>query len=157
MTFHIMGWRQALSFVPQKPTLAIRILDPEITSDNSKNRSQRLQISPRYLAIYSFQFNDVDPRHFLQFAPRERTIYEQLYPEPFTRKHAADIIAIYPRFSRTYRDLDFLIHCHRGESRSPAVGLALAERYNFTSEAERLRTGFPKYNRFVYYVMKEIQ
>ena len=157
MTFHIMGWRQALSFVPQKPTLAIRILDPETTSDNSKNRSQRLQISPRYLAIYSFQFNDIDPRHFLQFAPRERTIYEQLYPEPFTRKQAADIIAIYPRFSRTYQTMDVLIHCHLGESRSPAVGLALAERYGLLDEAFRLREEYPIYNRYVYDTMKDIR
>ncbi len=157
MTFHIMGWRQALLFVPEKPTLAIRILDPEPTSENCQNKAQRLQVSPLYLAIYSFQFNDIDPRQFSQFDSRERQIYEELYPKPFTRKQAADIIAMYPRFSRTYRTMDVLIHCHMGESRSPAVGLALAERYGLMEEGMQLRSKFPKYNRFVYDTMKDIR
>lgn len=51
------------------------------------------------------------------------------------------------------RNLDerkWIIHCEAGISRSPAVGLALAELLNENEAASEIRTLYPNYNRFVY-------
>jgi len=62
---------------------------------------------------------------------------------------------IYTDFEEYKNEVEqVMIHCSRGENRSPAVGIAMNETYGWGIKG--LKEKFPHYRRYVYDIMKEV-
>ncbi len=148
MAIHIMGYKQAQCFVPDKPTVAMRIFDVDAESNNHLQKSQPLVSSRYWLGVHRFSFRDIDLNHILEFDNDVQRVYYEAYPEILTPQLAGNIMAIPPSYIRPRNTPDFLIHCHQGERRSPAIGIAFAEMYQ-VDDPQRLRREFPNFNKYV--------
>jgi len=64
-------------------------------------------------------------------------------------------VRIFEDFDKIKNDIDtIVIHCERGENRSPAIGIFFNEYYDLGYKD--LKEKFPGYRRFVYETMKEV-
>lgn len=71
----------------------------------------------------------------------------------FNRKIAEQIIM---DFNEDYSiNMDIIVHCLKGISRSPAIGMALNDIFDLGDDQKELKKRFPRYNKLVYRMMKE--
>lgn len=150
MNIHIMGYRQAIRYVPRVPTVAIRIFDSYPDSLNSPRLE--LQDSPFFRTL-GYVFDDQDSDWILQRYPaydlKGVAIRNVLFDEMLARKMLEDFAGL--------KDgcLDLLVHCTIGACRSPAVAMALNEVFELGQDSQALKDRYPTYNRFVYRLLKE--
>lgn len=134
MRFWINNYIQAKQFVPHEPTLAIRIFDPCYEKDKGKegNHAGNL-LTPNHwwTQELTYTFADLDPTIY-EFESQDNFSSMIKHPHCFTnalaRKLLTDFAANYENSAST------MIHCNVGISRSPAVALALAHRFNLRPE-----------------------
>ena len=70
----------------------------------------------------------------------------------FNEESARDILEDYEKFGK---DADtVMIHCSRGQNRSPAVGIAMNEICGWRIKG--LKEKFPNYRKFVYHTLKDV-
>jgi predicted protein tyrosine phosphatase len=141
---HILSLEEALSFIPDEPTYAIRISSPY---DN--NTQYPLMESPHYRAVHHYLFDDMwpgMPEDFYSY------LLEEQY-KPFTTETAHQII---DDFSRVVDSIDsLLVHCQYGLNRSPAVAIALNDIFELGEDSAFLKQHYPEYRRFIYKTLLE--
>lgn len=147
MNFIICGKEYAADYVPNVPTLAIRIFGSETAG---KGKTLYPPLKPGYKRVLEYSFDDID----LQ----EGQTLEQwakgagLDPKTLVQFDERMARQILTDFARCYGDAEaVLIHCYAGASRSPAVGMALDSIYRL--EADFNCREFPLMNVYVYKTM----
>ena len=128
---HIFGYRDAMTFVPDRPSAIIRICDFETRDyrdarggwDNSPKAP--LVESSHWKRILSYRFGDIDPdRHALYEGEESAKSYLAGLED---RVINADLAAtMVEDFCQIPVDVEcYVFHCNAGMSRSPAVALAI--------------------------------
>lgn len=120
MAILIMGLKDALKFVPENPTYAIRIRNSDITDQEFAT----LQKSNLYYAINEYVFDDID--HWEKY--RSGVI--------FTATIAEKIVRDFQGNRRNSQDL--LVHCRAGINRSPALALGMNRIFNLGANEEEI-------------------
>ncbi len=145
MNIHIRGNRTASTYLPVVPTLALQIFDSYPGSPKTTLRDSPL------FTICSYTFDDIDSDQLLEHYPQtdvnklvERHV---LFNKPLAQEILNDFT------TKRVNNLDLLIHCTLGASRSPAVAIALNEIFNLGQQ--NLKEQYPAYNHFVYRLLKE--
>lgn len=139
MIFHmkikVVPYVEAIKLEPRAPTYAIRIFG---TKPESKIRSETpLPVQGNWVRIRKYEFDDL-------------TSYES-GQTLFGQAIAREIISDFRRYQKECEEL--VVHCFAGRSRSPAVAIALNEIFDLGYDPRRMKSNFPKYNRFVYLKM----
>jgi len=121
----------ARDFLPDVPTLAIRIYDSFPPNDGS----QCLQVSNNWSAILEYLFDDIEvslyPEGYLE--KNLPTWKVNLFDESLAQRLIDD-------FSSHRHVNQIMLHCHSGWSRSPAVILGLQKVFGFEIEWAKGRT-----------------
>jgi hypothetical protein len=129
-------------YVPDTPTLAIRIFDSPASFGYNRfpvREGSRLQESAHYQAILEYEFDDIDLMRKNQVAAGVA----------FNRSLARQILS---DFKQHYREgMDLMVHCNAGQRRSPAVAGGLND--IFTLGHDRFLNDHPDFNRHVYWTM----
>ena len=108
----------ALDYLPNKLTYAIRIRSSNIPP----KYFLPLAASPNYLPPREYLFDDID-------CPRPGKIL-------LNKDLAREIILDYNNLRGNSQDL--LVHCQRGQNRSPAIALALNKIFNLGEDSNEL-------------------
>jgi hypothetical protein len=139
MKLEIMSLRNALQYVPEDNTYAIRICG-ERTTDHL----HCLEKSDKWIGSNWYVFDDVWPDIPGGLEPMEVV---------FNEKKAEKIITDFREKKENIETL--LVHCHFGQNRSPAVGIALNDLFDLGYNSNQLKREFPDYREFVYDAMIE--
>ena len=141
MDIKIFGWEKASEYVPLEPTYAIRILNGP-SWDVNKDYPPLIE-SPNYKQIKEYTFDDVD----LEYCPNPRK--DIFIDEKIAGKMLIDF--------RDGREgcLAFLVHCSRGQNRSPAVAIAFNEIFNLGQDGKVMREIYKARNVYVYEMLIE--
>jgi predicted protein tyrosine phosphatase len=119
----VLDEKLARDFVPDNPTLAVRIFDSFPPNDGK----QPLQDSNNWIQTLNYWFDDIEV---------------DIYPEEYRKKHLPIWREKYNLFNkclakklvddfRSFQSVDqIMLHCHAGWSRSPAVILGLQQVFN---------------------------
>ena len=132
-----MNYREALEHRAEEQTYVIRIRHSDHEKPLRELRNQDM------LKIHEYVFDDTLPG-----------IYDFTRGALFDVKMAQKVIQDFIDGKDSCSAL--LIHCARGQSRSPAVGIALDEIFNLGNDPEKLKTMHPRYNQHIYSLMKRI-
>lgn len=132
MDLHILPRKEAIVFVPSKPTYAIRIFSSFHTE---LDRQLLLRPSPNYRRIMEYIFDDND-------------IGGRSGPIDLTPQMALELVRDFAQHRDTVQAL--LVHCTLGKNRAPAVGIALNKIFALGKKHEELEKRFAEYNRLVY-------
>ncbi len=145
MNIHIMGYRTASEYHPLVPTLAIQIFDSYPNSPKVNLKDSPLFTTCRYT------FDDIDLDQLLNHYPN--TNVEELAKRHtlFSKSLAKTILNDFNKNKAA--NIDLLVHCLLGASRSPAVAIALNEIFELGQRG--LKEHYPSYNHFVYRILKE--
>lgn len=126
---YVMSHDQARTFYPKRDAFCIRIRSANF-------ECQPLVHADRYKSIDLFTFADVD--------------FDDKDFEPFTTAQAAAMVDLFEKF----KDLNLVVHCMAGLSRSPATALAFLY---FKQDVEGFRQAslyFTMANSHVYSLLK---
>lgn len=169
MKFHVLPYTLARCFIPEEPTLAIRIFDPGCTASEGNNNRQKLVESPFWVAELHYTFADFDPYQYSGFPPEIAEGVRREYQKKnmlLTPLGAKRIIADFQKHKD--RASAVLIHCNAGLSRSPTVALFLCHKFNITPEwvgtrdhymknvAEKMQRGELAPNTLVWDLLSEV-
>lgn len=138
MDLKILGLAEAVAYQPTNSTYAIRI------GSKKKGLKAALQQSELYTIVEYF-FDDVDPTRWGKVSADSITIDETI---------AESILSDFKEKGLDKETL--LVHCLRGENRSPAVGIALNEIYDLGHDTEELKKQFPETNWYVYEMLLKV-
>ena len=137
---HIFGYRDALQFIPNRPSAIIRICDFE-TRDYCDARGEwdnspaaPLIESDHWKNIFSYRFGDIDPdRHPLyEGAESAKAYFAELEDRIISLNLAKTIVR---EFASIPDDVQcYVFHCNAGSSRSPAAAIALNQIFNLDLE-----------------------
>jgi hypothetical protein len=116
----VMSALKVLEHIPEEPTLAMRIAEMPF---GDYNPFPPLKPHRNWREVYTYFFDDIRPG---------------VMPFPgqmeFGDSQAREMLDNYDTAVRAYPDITtLLVHCHAGQSRSPAVALALKRIYNLRS------------------------
>lgn len=132
MRIRIFGEFEARGHLPERPTYAIRIHNSRVLQADST----QLIDSPNYRVIRDYTFDDCDPSYVhpgdLMF---EDSLADRLIREFIEGRRGCE---------------EFLVHCSRGQNRSPAVAIALNEAFNLGEDGSDLRRRFPHMTKYIY-------
>lgn len=135
MDLHIFGARDAREFQPEKPMYVIRIF-----SRYSHYFDRKPLVSPHYIAVKEYTFDDVWP----EYNPERGIIITDDIAE-----------AILTDFIEGKDSVDaLLVHCTRGLNRSPAVGIALNEIFGLGQDTDALKQKYKGATWYVYDTLK---
>jgi predicted protein tyrosine phosphatase len=109
MDIVILNRKESAKYTPSKSTYAIRIRD-----FNGRKRLPRLVDSPLFKEVKIYRFDDADPDSNGR-GPLKEGLPEKIITDFQKLKDGCECL---------------MIHCNQGESRSPAVGLALNDIFN---------------------------
>ncbi len=137
MDLHIFGWGEVFRFQPTKPTYAIRIA----SSENYLFDQKPLVDSPFYTKIVKYRFDDIEPGMRIDGLRFTGVIAEQILDD--FKPYNDSIEAL-------------LVHCMVGESRSPAVAIALNEIFSLGHDGSALKERYSEMNKFVYRTLIEV-
>ena len=133
-----MSWWDAAAHVPDKPTYAIRIFS------SYKIDAQPLQESSLYKKVSEYTFDDNDTHPFIIKGG------DKWLDEGTARKIVED-------FRQNMEGVEaLLVHCSRGENRSPAVAMALSELFDLGHDPEELKKKYDRYNHFVFDMLMRV-
>lgn len=130
MKFWVLNYIQAQSFRPEIPTLAIRIFDPGANpAKDSNHPGNSLLSSPNWVAEMEYTFSDDD-----------LWLYDdsELTSTSFNSILAQRLLLEFKRYLPKVSGV--MLHCNAGHSRSPAVALALIDKFRLTPEWGNART-----------------
>jgi len=147
MKIHILNYDDAREFVPQVPTLAIRIFDPGATGnkhptwgwDNSPDAPFSKEL---YTDVIESTFSDLYQKYDTdkEWKELEKGIEKDLGGRLFTEEKGKKLLA---EFEASYKDAEeIMTHCNAGASRSVAVALALNEIYDLKATWNERVNGF---------------
>ncbi len=141
MEIIIASLDQAIDYQPNKPTYAIRICSLSQRADLDR---EPLVNTSLYRAIKLYCFNDT------------LSIFGA-YSDPLgiTPEIASQIVSDFQNFR--YDSQTLLVHCIRGKNRSPAVALALNERFNLGNDSQQIKIQYPEYSQNVYELLKKVR
>ncbi len=139
MDLLIMSYWEAIEYLPEKPTYALRIFPSWGKEYNKKS----LKDSPFYLFVVEYTFDDLGPSDSI----KERDVL-------FNKNLAEMIINDLDKNKLGIENL--LIHCNLGKNRSPAVGIALNEIFNLGHDTNLLKQKYPGSNKYIYKILKEV-
>ena len=128
----------AIYHLPDKPTYAIRIASPGFNN----LREFPLENSPLYVGISEYIFDDADDFY--------RPEWAVMFDEDIAGRVLQDF--------EIHRDgcESLLVHCSKGENRSPAVAIALNEIFGLGQDSAALKEQYPDSNWFVYKILKKV-
>ena len=130
-----MNLSDAVDYIPNNPTYAIRIDSPAFAFCSHF----ALQDSSLY-TIAEYSFDDQTP----QWGDGK------LFDVEIAQRLLTD-------FKEEGLDKDtLLVHCSRGQNRSPAVGIALNESFGLGCDTDKLKRKYPEANWFVYDTLIEV-
>ena len=136
-----MNHEQARDFSPKARTYAIRIFD---TDPKCKEL---------YGKLLNFRSEDIIKEYFfddITYTPEHEEGDGDDYCS-ITDSIAAQISSDFSAHRDSIDEL--LVHCRQGQSRSPAVAMALNDIFNLGNNRSQLVRDFPKTNSFVYSFM----
>src|SRR3989344_209027 len=131
MKILIKSLRDALAFIPNDNTYAIRIHDSKIYCDYST-----LQQSSQYLFIRDYTFDAIDYHD-------EVSNCAIAIDDSISKQIITD-------FQKGLHCSTLLIHCRYGENRSPSVAMALNDIFNLGDNSHLIALNYPRYVRYVY-------
>lgn len=134
MNIHILSAWDAQDFVPTKPTYGIRIF----STWQLKDPIEPLVQSPFYIHVASYIFDDNDTHPWRM----------ENGPKWFDSELADLLITDFEKYKDSVDAL--MVHCSRGINRSPAVAIALNERYSLGQNGDALKQKYEMHNRWVY-------
>lgn len=136
---YILNYRQAMQFIPEEPTLIIRIHDWE-TRDYQDARGEwdnspkaPLIESPHWIGVLSYRFSDIDPCTYELYGQKDEADGmrrdfgtaglkgERILGETLASRILKEFSALKDQAT------SYVFHCNAGASRSPAMALALNE------------------------------
>jgi len=128
MNLKIGGWNDAMIHNPNKPTYAIRI---------GNNFPIKLINSSKYIKVHTYNFSDIWPN-----SPKNpndimfnETLAEKILKDFYQNKEQCEAL---------------FVHCSKGKNRSPAVGIALNEIFEFGYNTKKLIKQYPESTWYVY-------
>lgn len=145
MKFHVLPYTLARCFVPEEPTLAIRIFDPDSTRHDENNSRQKLVESTLWVAELTYTFADFDPQRYSGFSPEYVANLTKEYEDKnslITLDMAKQIIQDFEKHKDKISAV--LIHCNAALSRSPTLALFLCQHFNVTPEWVGTRESYMK-------------
>ena len=125
MKIHIKGYLDALNFIPQKKTIAIRIFDP-ITFENDypvNNARKNLRYSPLYVSTLGYTFNEFNLSHVLLNI--NENLHDLYLPHLFNKQIASKLLSDFSKVKD--KGLELMVHCHSGQHSSVTLAIALNE------------------------------
>lgn len=143
MKIWITNYNLAKQFIPQEPTIAVRVFDPgastvprdtapwcDFPDDFWENCPQAPFSRHLYADVLEYSFTDNNPDAYSN-DERRKTCIERCGNKLFTREQAADLIAEF----KPYKDLPAaLFHCNAGASRSVAIARAMVKLFDIKAE-----------------------
>lgn len=140
MKVFILDHTAAKNFIPDKPTLAIRIYDsPVIYKDSppGNQASELLKPSENWVSVLEYLFDDIElSRYSTEYIKEKMPEWESKF-RIFDKALAKKIITDFAN----YCDVEqVMIHCTWGWARSPATILALQKVFDLDIEWARGRT-----------------
>jgi hypothetical protein len=128
MDIKILSYYNAINFIPDKNTYAVRIFNTRFPLEKKKP----LVSSPLYLSVSEYTFDEEPLEEYLQ-NPDE---FKEIGYTPFTKDIARKMI----RDFLPYKDKSevFLAHCVAGMCRSPSIGMAFNEIFKWGHKPEEI-------------------
>ena len=179
MNLEILSYAEALNYVPKGKTYAIRIFNEEnLFPIKLKENNNWVKINdycfddiwPKDWKEYSWldssepTFSNIFKKSWREMSLKypkmtlDSFIGWQEYagnPKWRTTSFNEDIARSILEDYEGIRDIEnVVIHCSRGENRSPAVGIAMDEIYGWGVKG--LREKFPNYRKFIYDILKNV-
>jgi predicted protein tyrosine phosphatase len=140
MDLHIFRLRDAVEYVPSKPTYAIRLMSSNMAEEL---RTFPLKDSPLYVRVAEYIFDDVEPGR----VERKDILFDERLAERVLREFDQD----------RRRCEALMVHCVMGQNRSPAVAIALNDIFNLGNDSEELKRKYSKTaNRYVHNTLKKV-
>ncbi len=141
MNLLIMSIFDAIKYVPSNPTYAIRIESPPDPKSNIKSLAVRYPLHKSDLyTIVEYNFDDRTP----DFGSGK------LFDEEI-----AQLLLTYFK-ERGLSKETLLVHCTRGENRSPAVGIALNDIFKLGYDTQELKRQYSDATWYVYDVLLDV-
>jgi len=129
-----MSLPQAVKHIPKPKTYGLRI-----SSEFDFLDIMPLEKSENWVGIFEYHFDDIWPKCPGRVSPKEVMFNDELAQKVLSdfREHKDQVDRL-------------LVHCYAGQSRSPAVAIALNEIFNLGYDSEEMKEEYPGYNQFVY-------
>jgi len=149
MKLEILDYDGARNYVPKNKTYAIRIFDAL-----QPTPIHPLKENDNWVKINEYIFDDIWPTSWKEF---EKDVYlnsmgwDHTRSTLFTEETAIKILRDFEKHKDNIEAV--LVHCNFGKNRSPAVGIALNEKYDWG--IENLKEKYPEYRRYIYETMKK--
>jgi len=137
MKLEILSLRNAIQYVPENKTYAIRIC-----GERTVDHLHALAMSDNWVGSNWYTFDDVWPG-----IPGGLDPQDAVFNEEKAKKIITD-------FRENYSNIEtLLVHCHFGMNRSPAVGIALNDIFDLGYSSNQLKKEYPAFREFVYDTM----
>lgn len=154
----ILPYTLAREFIPEEPTLAIRIFDPGETR-KSENVRVTLSQSSLWIGEVHSTFADLDPYIYEGNGMEDLAKQVRASPLLFTDYHARDIL-LQIQLIRPKLPFSLMVHCNAGLSRSPAIARSVCEIFDLTpvwmGNRETMMNKGHIGNKWVYQKMREV-
>jgi hypothetical protein len=145
----VLSNEKAMLFVPDKPTIAIRIFDTNPPYDLKNEASYPLQKSPFFIKpILKYSFDDLS---YYDLTNARQDEEDQVNYFVFNKETAEQIITEFGDLIKKNPKADIMVHCYKGRSRSPSIAMALNEIYGL--KVAGLFDKYPVFNLLVHDTM----
>jgi predicted protein tyrosine phosphatase len=142
MDLHILGLCDAADYIPDNSTNVFRIFSSR--DEINSIPPPPLQESDLYVHVGDYVFEDNDTFPIVsESGPKwfDETIAERMIGDYLESRNQAGAV---------------LVHCTLGQNRSPGVGIAFNDLFDFGLDSETLQEKYPSYNRFVYQTLMNV-
>jgi hypothetical protein len=147
MRIQVFNIAQAIKYIPKVRTGVIRIENSKIFGD--QYCAPLLGMDTGLLRpVHTYFFDDID------CVKDGYENWSDVVGNRFMDKDAEDIIKDF----RGYKDKidELVVHCKHGQSRSPAVAIALNELFSLGEDSFILSKEYPFFNEYVYKTMMDV-
>ena len=148
MKLEILSAKKALKYVPLEKSGAIRIFN-----SSYRMRPPSLKENNNWIYVDEYFFDDIFPRSWKEFHGEDELLNVRGWNHRnrilFSEKDAKKILKNYENMENEIENL--IIHCVHGANRSPAIGIAMNDIYDWGIKG--LKEKFPEYRKYVYNIM----